>query len=266
MIDPTNDLLVALSHSAREAGARILDIVARGFDVERKDDRSPVTEADRAAEAVVLDALAVHAPKVPVIAEEQVAAGRVPAHDGTFFLVDALDGTREFIRGGSDYTVNIGLIVDRRPVLGIVYAPATGTLYEGIAGFGAWRTCDGARTDIAVRKRGPELLAVASRSHRTQATEDYLAGIGASDFVSVGSSLKFCLVAEGRADIYPRLGPTCEWDTAAGHAVLLGAGGQVDALDGSPLGYDKPAYFNPGFVATSGWRAPAAGPFLAETD
>ncbi len=252
-----------LADAAREAGEAILEIVRRGFDVERKGDASPVTEADRAAELVILSALARVAPGVPVIAEEQVAAGKIPAHGDTYFLVDPLDGTKEFIRGGDDYTVNIGLIEGGQPRLGLVYSPATGRLHGGVVGEGAWLDEGSGPRRITTRPRGDDMVAVASKSHLNQATVDYLeAAVGACDFVSVGSSLKFCIVAEGRADIYPRAAPTCEWDTAAGHAVLLAAGGVVDGPDGSALRYGKPAFLNRAFVATAGWKAPPMAPFL----
>lgn len=256
-------LLDDLAEAAREAGTAILDIVRRGFDVETKHDRSPVTQADRAAELIILAALARVAPGVPVIAEEEVAAGRIPAHSDSFFLVDPLDGTKEFVRGGEDYTVNIGLIEAGYPRLGVVYAPATGRLHGGLVGEGAWLDYRGQRTAIATRVRGEQITAVASKSHLTQSTIDYLeAACGACGYVAVGSSLKFCILAEGAADIYPRGGPTSEWDTCAGHAVLLAAGGLVDAPDGTPLRYGKRAFLNRAFVATSGWKAPPMAPFL----
>ena len=258
-------LLDDIAIAAREAGDAILEIVRRGFEVESKRDASPVTEADRAAELIILSALARAAPGVPVIAEEEVSAGRIPAHDVLYFLVDPLDGTKEFVRGGDDYTVNIGLVRDGTPRLGVVFAPARGSLHGGLAGHGAWVEEGGGRQSIATREPGPELTAVASKSHFNQATADYLnhAARGCGH-LSVGSSLKFCIVAEGKADIYPRLSPTSEWDTAAGHAVLLGAGGRVDGPDGSPLRYGKRAFINRGFVATGGWEAPQVGPWLEE--
>lgn len=256
-------LLDHLAESAREAGTAILDIVRRGFDVETKHDHSPVTEADRAAELIILAALARLAPGVPVIAEEEVAAGRIPAHNDSYFLVDPLDGTKEFVRGGEDYTVNIGLIEGGQPRLGVVYAPATGRLHGGIVGEGAWVEHRGRRTAIATRVRGKQITAVASKSHLTQSTIDYLEAVcGPCGYVAVGSSLKFCILAEGGADIYPRAAPTSEWDTCAGHAVLLAAGGLVDAADGTPLRYGKRAFLNRAFVATSGWKAPPMAPFL----
>jgi 3'(2'), 5'-bisphosphate nucleotidase len=258
-------LLDEIAIAAREAGEAILKIVARGFEVESKRDASPVTEADRAAERIILAALARAAPGVPVIAEEEVAAGRIPVHDRIYFLVDPLDGTREFVRGGDDYTVNIGLIADGTPRLGVVFAPARGALHGGLAGHGAWVEERGSRRPIATRQPGPELTAVASKSHFNQATADYLARAATGcGHLSVGSSLKFCMVAEGQADIYPRLSPTSEWDTAGGHAVLLGASGRVDGPDGTPLHYGKRAFINRGFVATGGWQAPPVGPWLEE--
>jgi len=256
-------LIDDLAIAAREAGDAILEVVRRGFDVESKHDTSPVTEADRAAELIILAALARAAPGVPVIAEEEVAAGRIPAHDHTYFLVDPLDGTKEFIRGGDDYTVNIGLIEGGTPKLGVVFAPATQRLHGGCVGEGAWLDEGQGRVPIATRPRGELTTAVASKSHLNQATIDYLeAAVGNCGYVSVGSSLKFCIVAEGKADIYPRAAPTSEWDTAAGHAVLLAAGGLVDGTDGQPLRYGKRAFLNRAFVATSGWKPPRLEPFL----
>jgi 3'(2'), 5'-bisphosphate nucleotidase len=263
LITDEKRLLEDIAVATREAGAAILEIVARGFAVERKDDLSPVTEADRAAELVILAALARAAPGIPVIAEEEVAAGRIPAHDDTYFLVDPLDGTKEFVRGGDDYTVNIGLIEKGVPRLGVVFAPATRVLHGGSVGEGAWVDDGSGRRPIRTRQRGEQIAAVASKSHLNQATIDYLeAAVGTCGYVSVGSSLKFCIVAEGRADIYPRASPTSEWDTAAGHAVLLAAGGIVDGPDGGPLRYGKRAFLNRAFVATAGWKAPRLEPFL----
>lgn len=264
-------LLDACVAAARAAGAEILKLVAAGFEVEHKSDLSPVTVCDRAAEAVILAALAQVAPGVPVIAEEEVAAGRIPAHDDTWFLVDPLDGTKEFVRGGDDYTVNIGLIEHGTPSLGVVYQPAIDRLWAGVVGpdssnenFAFVEDLSG-RMPIRTRALGEQRAAVASNSHFNQATADYLEqAIGACGHVSVGSSLKFCLVAEGLADIYPRLSPTCEWDTAAGHAVLLAAGGRIDGPDGAPLAYGKTAFLNRGFCATAGWEAPPIGPYLED--
>lgn len=252
-----------MAEAAREAGEAIREVVRRGFEVKAKADASPVTEADRAAELIILAALARAAPGVPVIAEEEVAAGRIPSHGDTYFLVDPLDGTKEFVRGGDDYTVNIGLIEAGLPTLGIVYAPATDRLHMGLTGKGAWLVEQGKQVAIRTRQRGRQIAAVASKSHLNQATVDYLeSAVGTCDRVSVGSSLKFCIVAEGKADIYPRLSPTSEWDTAAGHAILLAAGGRVDGTNGQALRYGKPAFINRGFVATSGWEPPSLEAYL----
>jgi 3'(2'), 5'-bisphosphate nucleotidase len=265
LISDEKQLVEVLAVTARAAGAEILRLVQAGFEVETKGDQSPVTVCDRAAEQVILRALAAAAPDVPVIAEEEVSAGRIPAHNDTYFLVDPLDGTKEFIRGGDDYTVNIGLIAVGQPKLGVVYQPAIDKLWAGLVGDGAFVEVGGNRRPIHCRPLGVERAAIASKSHYNQATDDYLAeAIGVCDHVSVGSSLKFCVVAEGKADIYPRLSPTSEWDTAAGHAVLLAAGGRVDGLDGLPLAYGKPAFLNRGFCATAGWPAPPIGPFMDE--
>ena len=256
-------LLEQLVAAARAAGSEILKLVERGFEIETKQDQSPVTICDRAAEQIILDFLRRAAPGVPVIAEEEVAAGRIPEHGDTYFLVDPLDGTKEFVRGGSDYTVNIGLIAEGQPKLGVVYQPAVDKLWAGMVGQGAFAEEAGQRREIHCRPLGETRVAVASKSHFTQSTADYLAeAIGLCDHVSVGSSLKFCIVAEGLADIYPRLSPTSEWDTAAGHAVLLAAGGRVDGLDGTPLTYGKAAFLNRGFCATAGWEAPPIRPFM----
>jgi 3'(2'), 5'-bisphosphate nucleotidase len=256
-------LLDEIAEAAREAGEAILEVVRRGFEVEAKRDASPVTEADRAAELIILAALARAAPGVPVIAEEEVAAGRIPAYNDIYFLVDPLDGTKEFVRGGDDYTVNIGLIEHGCPRLGVVFAPATGRLYGGCVGAGAWLDEGQGRREIRTRPRGEQLTAVASKSHLNQATVNYLQeAVGSCGYVTVGSSLKFCIVAEGGADIYPRASPTSEWDTAAGHAVLLAAGGLVDGPDGTPLAYGKRAFLNRAFVATSGWKPPPLIRFL----
>jgi 3'(2'), 5'-bisphosphate nucleotidase len=256
-------LLDDIAEAAREAGEAILEVVRRGFEVEAKKDSSPVTEADRAAELIILAALARAAPGVPVIAEEEVAAGRIPAHENTYFLVDPLDGTKEFVRGGDDYTVNIGLIEEGAPRLGVVFAPATGRLHGGCVRRGAWLDEGRGRRAIRTRQRGEQLTAVASKSHLNQATVDYLnEAVGSCGYVSVGSSLKFCILAEGQADIYPRASPTSEWDTAAGHAVLTAAGGLVDGPDGKPLAYGKRAFLNRAFVATSGWKPPMLERFL----
>ena len=258
-------LVDAIAVACWDAGEAIRAVRRRGFKVETKGDQSPVTEADRAAEAILLEALAKAAPGIPVIAEEEVAAGRIPLHGERYFLVDALDGTKEFVRGGDDYTVNVGLIVDGTPVLGVVLAPEQGRLFAGIVGTGAFVEFEGRRRSTATRAPSTPLAVVASKSHFTQSTAIYLA-VAAPDctHVSIGSSLKFCIVAEGEADLYPRLSPTSEWDTAAGHAVLVAAGGRVDGPDGQPLRYGKTAFLNRGFVATGGDAVPEIESFIGE--
>jgi 3'(2'), 5'-bisphosphate nucleotidase len=258
-------LLDAIIPACWEAGAAIREIRRRGFDHRLKSDSSPVTEADHAAEAILLRALAMAAPGVPVVAEEEVAAGRVPELGDLFFLVDPLDGTKEFVRGGDDYTVNVGLVSRAGPILGAVLAPEQERLFAGIVGEGAYVEQAGRRTPIKVRVPGNPLRVVASKSHLNAATEAYLtAASPGADRVSVGSSLKFCIVAEGDADFYPRLSPTSEWDTAAGHAVLIAAGGRVDGPDGNPLAYGKDRFLNRGFTATSGWSAAPIASLIAD--
>jgi 3'(2'), 5'-bisphosphate nucleotidase len=260
--DDRRGLMAGLITASVEAGAAIMAVFDGDFDVQVKADQSPVTVADQAAETVILGALARLAPGVPVVAEEEAAAGRIPDVGARFFLVDPLDGTKEFIRRGTDFTVNIGLIENGAPTLGVVFAPARDTLYVGDVTLDqAWRearrpgdTASGAKIALKVKPPGDRLTAVASKSHDTPETEAYLKAQGVAERVSIGSSLKFCLVASGDADLYPRPAPTCEWDTAAGHAVLLAAGGAVYDLSGAPLPYGKPKFFNPGFLALGGVR------------
>ncbi len=255
------DILGLFEASAIAAGRVILDIYKAGADVRLKSDKSPVTEADEAAERVILEALSRDLPGIPVVAEEEVAAGRIPdISGGQFILVDPLDGTREFIGGHDDFTVNIALIEDGTPVLGVVHAPALGALFLGGAGKAEKVKLDQAdavvaRLPIAARKKSPSPAALVSRSHNCEATEAYIRKSEIMERKTVGSSLKFCLVAEGLADIYPRFGPTMEWDTAAGDAVLRAAGGMVSTEDGAPLTYGKRlaglrAFENPPFIAT----------------
>ena len=250
-----NGLLETVSAIARDAGEVIRAVYATEFDVLAKADDSPVTLADQRAEAVILAGLAKLTPTLPVVAEESVAAGRVPtleSSDAWFWLVDPLDGTREFISRNGEFTVNIALIHAGEPVLGVVLAPAIDTLYAGARGLGATRDAAGVRQSIHCRPAPVEGLAVVeSRSHGDgDALDRWLAGRTIASRVKAGSSLKLCLLAEGRADLYPRLGRTMEWDIAAGHAVLAAAGGRILRIDnGAPLRYGKPDFENPGFVA-----------------
>jgi 3'(2'), 5'-bisphosphate nucleotidase len=235
---------------AERAGAEIRTIRARGFQVQHKADHSVVTEADHASEALILAGLREALPGCSVVAEEESAAGLVVSATTEFWLIDPLDGTREFTGGGTDFAVNIGLVRNGRPVLGVVGVPASGEIYSGIVGVGAWLHHDARRIPITARLPPPEgLTVVASRHHGDQARLDaFLAGRTVAHVVNFGSSLKFCRVAEGEADLYPRFGRTMEWDTCAPHAVVEAAGGTVETLDGDPLSYGKPGWDNPHFV------------------
>ena len=249
------ELLESITNIARRAGEVILQVYATDFAVRGKDDASPVTQADEQAEALILESLAALAPGIPVVAEESAAAGRVPdlaSLGGRFWLVDPLDGTKEFISRNGEFTVNIALVEDGVPTLGVVFAPAIGRLFAGAAGLGARVEDSEGRRPITCRAvPGEGLTVVASRSHGDAAALDaFLAGRKVASLASAGSSLKLCLVAAGEADLYPRLGRTMEWDIAAGHAVVLAAGGQVCRLDGTPLAYGKPGFDNPHFYAT----------------
>ena len=252
--------LVAIAHAA---GACIMEIYNAGFDVDTKNDASPVTQADIAAEAIIVAALRRHDPATAIIAEEAVAAGARPSAARRFYLVDPLDGTREFISRNGEFTVNIALVEDGVPTAGVVYAPALNTMYAGEASIGAGMC----KLDPAqpfpdavqmVRLTTPALpqsgcKAVASRSHRDEKTEAWLAENSITDTVAAGSSLKFCLLAEGKAHLYPRFGRTMEWDTAAGHAVLAAAGGSVVVAGATtPLTYGKQdrGFDNPAFIAS----------------
>ena len=222
-----------------------------------KEDGSPVTAADTAAEAVILPALRVLTPDIPVISEEEAAAGASPEVTGKrFWLVDPLDGTKEFIKKNGEFTVNIALIEDGVPVLGLVHSPVTGDTYAAAGPGTATLAAKGsAPKPIAVRKPPAEgLTVVASRSHGGgEEMDNFLAKFKVAELRSAGSSVKLCLVARGEADIYPRLGTTMEWDIAAGHAVLIGAGGRVETVDGKPFLYAKPEFRNPHFVAYGDW-------------
>lgn len=251
-----------LLHLAQMASREIMAIYASDFAAKTKADLSPVTEADAKAERVILDGLAKHWPDIPVLAEEAASTGVMPVLGDEFFLVDPLDGTKEFISRNGEFTVNIARIEKGRPVAGVVYAPATRQMFWGSQNKGAafasvapdshlakveWKP-------IAVRKAPAEgLTVVASRSHMDDATTNYLNHCSVQKLASAGSSLKFCLVAMGAADLYPRFGRTMEWDTAAGQAVLEAAGGKVCLEDHSPLTYGKRArgFDNPPFIASA---------------
>lgn len=242
---------------ALEAGAAIMDVYEGGaMDVRRKADASPVTAADLAADRIIGDGLRAAFPDVPLVTEEQAETHGIAAPE--FLLVDPLDGTREFVERRGDFTVNVAFVRAGVPTRGVVYAPATGRLfYTNAVGDAVEEdgTRDATRVGVSapIRVARPDnaaLRVVASKSHRDAATDAYLGRYQVSDFKAAGSSLKFCLLAAGEADLYPRLGRTMEWDTAAGQAVLMGAGGAVVRLpDHQPLLYGKPGYENPHFLA-----------------
>jgi 3'(2'), 5'-bisphosphate nucleotidase len=243
---------------ARAAGRSILELVApygaagcAALELPSKPDQSLLTRADLAAHDAIVAALARRWPGAVVVSEEDLASHGAPAPGTPYWLVDPLDGTREFLAGRADYTVNLAYVEAGVARLGVVLAPALGLAYWGGAGLGAWRERAATVEAIACAAVPAVPRIVASRSHLNAETTDFISRIGPHELVQAGSSLKFCRVAEGTADLYPRLGPTCEWDTAAAQAVLEGAGGHVWTLDGRPLGYGKPQWRNPHFVASA---------------
>ena len=261
------ELLHAAEQLARAAGRVIMAVYASDFQVLGKADQSPVTLADERAEALITPALQALRPAWPVVAEEAASRGHAQAAGRTFWLVDPLDGTREFVARNGEFTVNIALVHDRMPVLGVVLLPVSGRLFGGVVGQGAWEQGAGphaVRRALRVRAVPAAGLCVAgSRSHGDEeALQGFLQrqmrGQRVASRITAGSSLKFGLLAAGEADIYPRFGRTREWDTAAGHAVLAAAGGNVCTLEGQTLRYGKPGYENPHFVAWG--AAPAHGP------
>lgn len=250
-------LLPAVRAAAEQASAAILRHYEAGAQAVEKADGSPVTAADNDADAIILAALRRLTPAIPVVTEEEVAAGRIPdISAGTFWLVDPLDGTKEFIKRNGEFTVNIALLQDGVPALGVVMLPVGGTIYAAAGPGTAIRGRPG-EADQPIRVRpvpAAGLTVLTSRSHADNAAVDeFLTGRRVAARVAAGSSLKFCRVAEGVGDVYPRLGPTCEWDIAAGHAVLIGAGGSLTLLDGEPFPYGKaPTFLNLHFVAWGG--------------
>ncbi len=247
-------LLPAVERIARDAGALVLQVYRGEFSVRDKADASPVTLADEAAEALIVPALRALRPGLPVVAEEAAARGDAPPHTAlgnVFWLVDPLDGTREFVARNGEFTVNIALVVAGVPALGVVFVPLPDTLYAGASGCGAWVEQGGVRQPIASRMPPCHGLTLAcSRSHGDEsALQAWLQDTPVAARITAGSSLKFGLLAQGLADVYPRFGRTMEWDTAAGHAVLAAAGGSVLDLQARPLSYGKPGFENPDFVA-----------------
>lgn len=248
-------LVSELTPAMYEAGKVIMEIHGRKISSRIKADGSPVSEADEAAEAILLPALAKAAPDIPVVSEENASSHEMAA-SALFFLVDPIDGTKEFLKpdGKGSFTVNIGLVQNNAPIMGLVYAPAFDALYVGIVGHLAAKITADGKEILTVRDvPATGAVAVASASHRDQATNDWLETHQIHQTKSIGSSLKFCLLADGQADVYPRFGPTMEWDTAAGDAVLRAAGGRVMTTDYAPYLYGKPSYRNTAFIASGKW-------------
>jgi 3'(2'), 5'-bisphosphate nucleotidase len=251
----TQSLLASVVSIARDAGAAIMRIYEREIDVSYKDDHSPLTEADLAAHHIIADYLQVLSPNIPILSEEDVQTFNGANEAGYYWLVDPLDGTKEFIKRNGEFTVNIALIHLGQPVLGVVYAPAMGTLYSAARGLGAFKTLGPKEHRIHAEPHQPgrPWRVVGSRSHGGDELNAWLQGLGDHELIPMGSSLKLCLVAEGRADIYPRLGPTSLWDTAAAQCVAEEAGARVTDLEGQSLSYQSPSQIlNPYFVVTVG--------------
>ncbi|MCV3210517.1 3'(2'),5'-bisphosphate nucleotidase CysQ [Mesorhizobium sp. YC-39] len=255
-------MLDHFEHLALAAGREVMRVFNAGCAVDRKSDSSPVTEADRESEKIILAGLRAAFPGIPCVAEEEASAGIMPPDLGdAFFLIDPLDGTKEFVNRRTDFTVNIALVRHGVPEIGVVFAPCTGRFFSGRPGRAETIEVNDdyqitGRQPISARKGLSPLTIVASRSHNTPETDAFIRDLGAAEIVSVGSSLKFCLVAAAEADVYPRFGRTMEWDTAAGDAVLRAAGGMTRTLDGKPLTYgkreqaDDEDFANPHFIAS----------------
>jgi len=259
-------LLQIMIDAALAAGEEIERIYAEGCAAEEKLDGSPVTIADRHAELIILERLTSARPEFPILAEEEACAGRIPELGDRFFCVDPLDGTKGFVGRTGEFTVNIALVEEGIATAGVIYAPDQRLLYYGARGEGAFRTRHKEEPEpIAARARpGSGLIGIGSRNHHAPGTEERNVRLGIADYLPSGSSLKFCRLAEGAADVYPRYGRTMEWDTAAGQAILEAAGGRVMALDGDaeagPLLYGKieAGFANPNFIAWGGPPAPSS--------
>lgn len=251
----SRSLLNNLLTIADTASQKVMAIYQTDFEVNTKEDNSPITAADLASHHVIVDGLKALTPDIPILSEESANAPWEERKSWTrFWLVDPIDGTKDFTNRTGEFTVNIALIENGEPVMGIVTAPALNEAYWGIKGQGAWkREADGSTRQLQVVEPPEAKRAVASKNHMNQETRDFIDQLGNHELVQAGSSLKFCRIAEGKADIYPRLGPTCEWDTGAAHAVLAAAGGKVNKLDGTPLIYGKEDILNPYFVASGAW-------------
>ncbi|MFQ5470203.1 MAG: 3'(2'),5'-bisphosphate nucleotidase CysQ [Gammaproteobacteria bacterium] len=248
------ELLEPVSALANDAGQRIMSIYNKGFSVQQKEDRSPLTEADMAAHNAIVAGLSLLTPEIPILSEE---SSQIPFEErskwNTYWLVDPLDGTREFIKRNGEFTVNIALIEDHKPILGVIVVPVSGLCYFACKGKGAFKKMPGkAPEQIKVRAYDPKSIVVAgSRSHRSDGLSAFLANVGEHEYISMGSSLKSCLVAEGKADVYARIGLTSEWDTAAAHCIVEAAGGRITDTDMDPLLYNtKESLLNPHFFVS----------------
>lgn len=251
MLNISLDLLTQVGDITKRAGKEIMKIYETDFQIEEKADKSPVTEADKAAEELIIRSIRMGlTDKYPIVSEEAFADGHTPDITGTpFWLVDPLDGTKEFVKRNGEFTVNIALIDAGKPVLGVIHAPALGLTYWGAQAGAFTQSGDGEERTIACREAPPNgLIAMVSRSHRSDDMESFLADYNIAGETTSGSSIKFCRIAEGQADIYPRIGRTMEWDTAAGHAIIHFAGGNVTDMDGKELLYGKPWFENPHFI------------------
>jgi 3'(2'), 5'-bisphosphate nucleotidase len=244
-----NEYLVSACEIARTAGNIIMHYFSTGYNKNKKSDNSPVTEADIAANNYIRERLAIVSSDIPIIAEEDEVMGS--SEHRRFFLVDPLDGTRSFVRGEPEFTVNIALIEDGKPVFGVIYCPPQDILYFGMVGDKAYKQIGDGKPQVIKTRTAPDdgLTVVRSRSHPSETANAYLETLNIKEIISGSSSAKFCMVAEGSADIYPRFGRTMEWDTAAGHAILNAAGGRVETADGKEFLYGKPGFENPAFIA-----------------
>ncbi|MCP4789234.1 MAG: 3'(2'),5'-bisphosphate nucleotidase CysQ [Gammaproteobacteria bacterium] len=243
-------LLRDLQQLVLQAGQAIMEVYSGAdFGIEQKQDDSPVTKADLAAHHVLVAGLATLTPDIAIVSEEDAKSLQVPAKHHCYWLIDPLDGTKEFINRNGQFTVNLALIENHRPSFGLVSTPVDQTLYWGGREFGCWRALDGQVSTLQTQPRAKPVRVVASKSHLNEATNAFISSLGETEIVQAGSSLKFLRIAEGQADIYPRLAPTCEWDTAAAQAILEGAGGSVTQVSGEPLAYGKADILNPHFIA-----------------
>lgn len=260
-------LLQRVVEIAAAAGREIMEVYGRSYNIEQKDDRSPLTEADMAAHHVIVAGLAALEPRLPVLSEEEADISHAErARWREYWLVDPLDGTREFIKRNGEFTVNIALIRDHRPVMGVITVPVTGVCYYASAGRGAYRQRPGEAAEPIRARRwdGGRIVIAGSRSHNDPSFDRFLEQFDDYEMISMGSSLKSCLVAEGKADVYLRLGPTSEWDTAAAQCVVEEAGGRVLDLELAPLRYNtKESLLNPFFIVCGAGECDW-GPYLAK--